>query len=47
MEEKKIVAQPVDYRQRIRKQAGRLADLLRQSPEYRQLIDAKKKVGSR
>ena len=44
MAEKKIITGNSDHRQLIRRQAGRLAELLQHSPEYRQFIAARQRL---
>lgn len=44
MAEKKIVSRQYDHRQVIRRQASKLAELLWQSPEYRQYVAAKNRL---
>ena len=44
MNEKKLAARQYDHRQLIRRQALKLAELLWQSPEYRQFVAAKRRL---
>jgi cell fate (sporulation/competence/biofilm development) regulator YlbF (YheA/YmcA/DUF963 family) len=44
MVEKKMINREQDYRQMIQRQASKLAELLWQSPEYRQFVSAKNKL---